>query len=143
MKCVKTIYNCPVCKDKNKENKLNGFDIKFQIRNMKAIFKFITSVIVVLGLILSCSETSKDKKDTIFDENSKIVKDYLNTHLKDPDSYQSIEWSPAKESKDGDGSIAIRHKYRAKNSFGGYEIEEKLFIIKNKKVVEVIDWNGQ
>jgi hypothetical protein len=107
---------------------------------MKNNIKFIVSVFMVLGLILSCSETKKDKNETLFDENSKIVKAYLDNHLKDPDSYQSIEWSPAKESKDGDGSIAIRHKYRAKNSFGGYEIEEKVFIIKNKKVVDVIDW---
>jgi hypothetical protein len=52
------------------------------------------------------------------------VKGYLKENLKDPDSLQFIEWG--KVVTEGSG-YAIRCKYRAKNSFGGYEIEHTLF----------------
>lgn len=54
------------------------------------------------------------------------VKNYLKKNLKDPDSYESIEWGKViKEGKE----YKVRHKYRAKNSFGGYVIEEWIFTI--------------
>lgn len=53
------------------------------------------------------------------------VEKYLKQNLKDPDSYQAIDWS-AVQSAAG-GRLEVRHKYRAKNSFGGYAIENKVF----------------
>ncbi|MGH9628139.1 MAG: hypothetical protein ACRD7E_07335, partial [Bryobacteraceae bacterium] len=38
--------------------------------------------------------------------------------------YQSIEWSPVVKTTTG---YVVRHKYRAKNSFGGYVVEERIF----------------
>lgn len=67
-------------------------------------------------------------------DNSVIqVESYLKQHLKDPDSYQSIEWDHVKEisdkitSENGGYKYSVLHKYRAKNSFGGYNIETDLF----------------
>ena len=60
------------------------------------------------------------------------VNDYLkNNYLDDPDSYHSISWSEVfklNDSKElGFASYQVRHKFRAKNSFGGYIVEEKIF----------------
>ena len=52
------------------------------------------------------------------------VESYLKRNLKDPDSYEGIEWSPV--TKVGSGYM-VRHKYRAKNSFGGFAIENQVF----------------
>lgn len=60
---------------------------------------------------------------------SQVVK-YLKNNLKDPNSYESIEWGNVTETDNG---YVVRHKYRAKNSFGGYVIEHQLFHI---------DWQG-
>jgi len=52
------------------------------------------------------------------------VKVYLKKTLKDPKSYEGIEWSNVIEEGD---YYFVRHKYRAKNSFGGYVIENCVF----------------
>lgn len=52
------------------------------------------------------------------------VEDWLEDRLKDPDSVDYIDWSPVV--KVGDG-YAVRCKYRAKNSYGGYVIAEQYF----------------
>lgn len=54
----------------------------------------------------------------------KQVEEYLERTLRDPDSYESIEWSEVKQKDDG---FYVRHKYRAKNSFGGYVVANQLF----------------
>lgn len=54
------------------------------------------------------------------------VKDYIKKTLKDPKSYESIEWSNVVEKGN---KYQVRHKYRAKNSFGGYVIEEYVFTL--------------
>lgn len=64
------------------------------------------------------------------------VKKYLKKTLKDPDSYESIEWSTVSEKND---LYQVRHKYRAKNSFGGYIIEECVFTLDREgNVVDVM-----
>lgn len=54
------------------------------------------------------------------------VKNHLKNNLKDPDSYEGIEWSTVVETKNG---YTVRHKYRAKNSFGGYVVENQIFYL--------------
>ncbi len=55
------------------------------------------------------------------------VKSWLKKNVKDPDSLEFIEWSPVSKTKDG--GFTVRAKFRAKNSFGGYVIENKLFFL--------------
>ena len=50
---------------------------------------------------------------------------YLKKHLKDPSSYESISWGQVV--KNPNGGFLVRHKYRAKNSFGGYMIADDVF----------------
>lgn len=67
----------------------------------------------------------------------KQVEDYLERTLRDPDSYESIEWSEVKSKDDG---YYVRHKYRAKNGFGGYVVTNQLFHLDfNGNVVDVKD----
>lgn len=64
------------------------------------------------------------------------VKKYIKAKLKDPDSYESIEWS--KVIQDGQ-NYKVRHKYRAKNSFGGFVVEEWMFTLdENGNVINAI-----
>ena len=41
--------------------------------------------------------------------------------------FEAIDWSPVQ--KTDDGGFMVRCKYRAKNSFGGYVIENKVFFL--------------
>jgi len=54
------------------------------------------------------------------------VEDYLKDNLKDPDSYDNIEWGPVQKTNNG---FMVRCKYRAKNSFGGYDIAHQVFLL--------------
>lgn len=60
------------------------------------------------------------------------VERYLKKTLKDPDSFEAMEWSSVKKIETG---FAVRCKYRAKNSFGGYVIENQIFTMNTQGVV--------
>ncbi len=69
-------------------------------------------------------------KNSSWDGSVSQVVRYLKNNLKDPNSYESIEWGNVTRTDNG---YVVRHKYRAKNSFGGYVIEHQIFHI---------DWQG-
>jgi hypothetical protein len=100
----------------------------------------ITAVVMVWG-VYSCNSASINKApDTaILGQNSGLdgsvywVEQYLKRNLKDPDSYQGIEWSVVETLPDR--RMRVRHKYRAKNSFGGYVVEQKVFVYDSSGVV--------
>ena len=54
------------------------------------------------------------------------VEKYLKANLKDPDSYEGMEWGKVIENN---SNFIVRHKYRARNSFGGYVVEEYIFTL--------------
>jgi hypothetical protein len=54
------------------------------------------------------------------------VKRFLKRNLNNPGSYESIEWGNVKKTSEG---YAVRHKYRAKNGFGGYVVEDQVFYL--------------
>lgn len=70
------------------------------------------------------------------------VEKYLKNNMLDPDSYDPIEWSAVQKIQNGvDYNFYVRHKFRAKNTFGGYVIENKIFYLDiNGKVVKVEDY---
>jgi hypothetical protein len=74
---------------------------------------------------------SKAPKETVYnssyDGSVYQVERYLERNLKDPDSFEAIEWSSVV--KRADGGFMVRCKYRAKNSFGGYVVENQAFIL--------------
>jgi hypothetical protein len=63
------------------------------------------------------------------------VKNHLKNSLKDSKSYESIDWSGVE--KVG-VNYKVRHKYRAKNSYGGYIIENQVFTINKEGAVITI-----
>ncbi len=60
------------------------------------------------------------------------VKAYLQNHLRDPDSYQPISWSKVRREN---GANVVAHRYRSKNGFGGYVIEERTFVLDDSGTV--------
>ncbi len=52
------------------------------------------------------------------------VERWFKQNLNDPDSFEAIEWSKVAERDDG---FLVRVKYRAKNSLGGYVVENQVF----------------
>lgn len=65
-------------------------------------------------------------KNSSWDGSVYQVKKWLRKNLKDPGSLEFIEWGTVIESASG---YSVRVKYRAKNSYGGYVIEEKMFYL--------------
>jgi hypothetical protein len=96
----------------------------------------IVVVLIIIGIIGTCMDgedfnyTTGKVQNSSFDASVEQVERYLKNHLKDPRSYQAIEWSSV--TKRDDGSYYVRHKYRAKNSFGGYVVNEQLFYLDAK-----------
>ena len=86
--------------------------------------------IYLVSLIFYSEDSDYDSEVRNSGLNSSVwqVERYLKNNLKDPDSYESIEWSAVNEMENGNGYY-VRHKYRAKNSFGGYVIENKVFFL--------------
>jgi hypothetical protein len=77
-------------------------------------------------------------ENSSWDNSVSQVKDYLEKNLKDPKSYESIEWSEVQ--KVGE-NYRVTHKYRAKNSYGGYAIENQVFTINNNgEIINVQDF---
>jgi len=66
-------------------------------------------------------------KNSGWDGSVSQVKSWLTSNLKDPGSLEFIEWSSVQ--KTNDGGFMVRVKYRAKNSFGGYVVENKIFYL--------------
>ena len=84
---------------------------------------FIAAVICILIFIFSNVDTSIDPNSESYKRGA--VWHYLKReYLEDPDSYEPIDWE---FTQSGDKSY-VRHKYRAKNSFGGYVVEEQTFV---------------
>lgn len=77
-------------------------------------------------------------ENSSWDGSVSQVKDYLSQNLKDPESYEGLDWSPVQ--KVGE-NYRVRHKYRAKNSYGGYMLENQVFTInKDGTIIKVQDF---
>lgn len=69
------------------------------------------------------------------------VDEWLRSNLKDPHSLEYIEWSPV--TKSAGGGFMVRVKYRAKNSLGGYVIDNKGFMLDSSGAVTTsFDWTS-
>jgi len=95
----------------------------------------IVLIMLILSIVLAKVENSG------WDASVYQVKTYLKENLKDPKSIEYIEWSNVVRSDD---YYMVRCKYRARNSFGGYVIENKIFFINvySEKVEYYIDYEG-
>lgn len=107
------------------------------------VYKLITDI--RMDKALEKTRNSRDEKGNIIRVQNSIldgsviqVERYLKNSLKDPDSYQSIEWGKVLETSEG---YLVRHKYRAKNSFGGYVIENNTFYLNTKgEIINIVPY---
>ena len=77
-------------------------------------------------------------ENNTYDGSVSKVEAYLKSNLKDPKSYESVEWSNVTPTDNG---YMVRHKYRAKNSFGAYELMNQVFYLDgNGEVIAVSDY---
>lgn len=114
---------------KEKKVKAKSYDNSFS--QTKFFLLFFSVIFIIVWLVLpNSNETKEIVRNNSGDSSVYQVVDYLKRNLKDPDSYQPIEWS--KVVKISEYEYRVRHKYRAKNSFGGYVIEEKIFSLDEK-----------
>lgn len=96
-----------------------------------------------LGMGLSMLEKNKSAKIKVI-ENDKpninswngvafVVEKWFEYNLKDPKSLEIIEVTEMK--KANDGTFVQTVKYRTKNSFGGFNIEHRIFVFNKNKVI--------
>lgn len=89
----------------------------------------------------AAQETREIVYNSPWDGSVRQVERWLKNNLKDPDSFQAIEWSPVTKTSNG---FMVRCKYRAKNSFGGYVVEERVFSLDGTgEVSKVIDLHAK
>lgn len=111
----------------------NLFSNNSKIENVKEILVERKKTISLIG---------EKPENSEWDGAVRPVTEYLRRHLKDPDSVEYIEWSPVHITYvEGQPFWRVRVKYRAKNSFGGYVIEEQLAYIVNDQVVALENFN--
>lgn len=82
------------------------------------------------------SEAGPKPENSAWDAAVAPVVAFLKANLKDPKSVEYVEWSPVTLMELDQFYWAVRVKYRAKNSFGGYVLEQKLFLMQHGKVVD-------
>lgn len=92
---------------------------------------------MVEGIVNPIKEKPADKVISGYDGDIWQVDDYLKETLKDPDSLKIDKWGTLAKGKDG---YQVFVRYRAKNSFGGYVINDSVFKLSldGKQVSETI-----
>lgn len=132
---------CPHCVTTGTDEKSN---------TVKAvIFVAASFFIVVIGvrfMSYSAKHPIEDQSKEIvhnlsLDGSVPQVESWLKKNLKDPNSFKAIEWSKVIKNANG---YFVRCKYRAKNSFNGYTVDNKLFMLNQSgEVVTVTDVPAQ
>lgn len=104
------------------------------------------AILFLIAIATYSTYDFNDSKEIVrnnpLDSSVHQVEKYLKKNILDPDSYDPIEWSAVQKIQNGvDYSFYVRHKFRAKNTFGGYVIENKIFYLDiNGEVVKVEDY---
>lgn len=135
------------------------FENPFYMKNEKSKERLQWKILLILvGIVLFFSFANRYGKGPSKSNGSKTenyvnrqgpsqteamagVRVYLKRYyFKDPDSYQGISWEAFGIYNQENNTYFALHKYRAKNSFGGYVVEEKLFVLdSNGNVVKIVD----
>jgi DNA-directed RNA polymerase subunit RPC12/RpoP len=128
------LIKCPNCLHKT-QNTLKNNQKKSNLTQTQWAWLVIMVPIFLIAIFLSLTGGFKNSSNSIvsnnpLDNSVYQVETYLkNSYLEDPGSYESIEWSKVIETQSAGFNFRVRHKYRVKNSFGDYEIENKIFLL--------------
>ncbi len=135
-----SVTSCPNCGYQITPEKLAEIKKKEKATQNKfasgcLVIILIIAVFYIIGLVTGSSGGSGSGSTTshavvensAWDGSVFQVKSWLKDNAKDPDSIEFIEWSKVKPV--GNGGFMVRAKYRGKNSFGGYTIENKVFFL--------------
>jgi hypothetical protein len=99
-------------------------------------YAILVGVLICLSIVTSASNSTGSNSS--FDAVSQ-VNYFIKQNAKDPKSVDYIGWS--KVLKETNGNFTVRVKYRAKNSFGGYAVENKLATLNSSgDVIGFIDF---
>ncbi len=134
--------------DKDYSSKpIKGFNGASKLKSGKPVIGrigwiIIIVIVLIFSYLIDTKNSTRDIEPTVWsghDGSVYQVVNYLkNEYLRDPDSYQSIEWS---ELTKGSQKYMVRHKFRAKNGFGGYDVENKIFYLDLEgNVIYVMDY---
>lgn len=118
--------------------KNNYDDSKPKIKG-KYILIFIVICFIGIGVLEGTTNNSKKNNypsTSSWDGRALVLNSWFQSNLKDPDSLKIIEVSPVYENKDG--TYGQRVKFRAKNSFGAYNISEYYFTFSKDKVLNAL-----
>lgn len=79
----------------------------------------------------TASDSDRPIRNSAWDGSVHQVERYLKTVLRDPSSLEYVEWSPVVDIDQGEfkGHYLVRCKYRAKNAFGGYVLNNDAFVL--------------
>ena len=114
----------------HKDCKKMSKPLKYQKSIDIAMCVIVLSFIAYLLLIgLQCESQTKQPHNF---RMISVVKQYLSKSLKDPHSIEYISWSKPVFKN---GSWIVRVRYRAKNSFGGYVVESRIFHVKDSLII--------
>ncbi len=102
-------------------------------------------LLLILGIISAIAlyitmPNSNEVKNNRADGSVWQIKAHLKTNLKDPKSYQAIEWGEVRQIKKDPAQYVVRHKYRAKNSLGGQVITIGYFTLNAKGDVIKVEY---
>ena len=95
-------------------------------KHLKSEWIIALLVLPVVLYVFSPGDTSKvdPVRNSGIDGSVWQAEQYLKERLKDPDSYQSIQWSKVQKHADG---YRVSVMYRAMNGLGGMSVEAKRF----------------
>ncbi|MEW5928895.1 MAG: hypothetical protein AB1941_15650 [Gemmatimonadota bacterium] len=94
-----------------------------------AVLVAVIGLFMLLGYFAGSPSDLPAAKDVVrnstYDGSVYQVEEYLKRQvLRDPDSYESIEWGPVRATPAG---FSVWHRFRARNGFGGYAVETYRF----------------
>jgi hypothetical protein len=98
------------------------------------------SILFIIGLLLPDDSNTSEVKNSPWDSSVYQVERYIKNNLSDPNSFEVIQWSKVRDMTHSQYGYRykVMVKYRAKNSFGGYEIQSNIFFLDKKgNVVDV------
>lgn len=133
----KTAKFCPNCGAKNKQPP--GC---LSVIIIGLILFFVIGVFVSISDANSSTTSTRSsvRREAVYNSSDGSVfevKVFLRKTLKDPKSYDPMAWGKVVKNKDG--SFYVVHRYRAKNSFGGYVIEQKIFRFDRRGNIESVE----